>query len=89
MPRRVQPNISAVPSFDELPVRVDRRTGAALVSQYYFPVSWRTLEVWPLTWRRVNGKAVADTAALFKVAEAKLRAATPIRSARRSPNSAT
>ncbi|MBX6386923.1 MAG: hypothetical protein IRZ07_28755, partial [Microbispora sp.] len=62
---------AAIPDLRALPVRVDRRAGAELVTRFYFPVSHRTLEAWPLTWRRVNGKAVCETAELFAVAEAK------------------
>ena len=64
---------------DDLPRRVDRRAGAALVTRFYFPISHRSLEVWPLTWRRVNGKAVCETTELFALAEAKLNAAPPVR----------
>lgn len=68
----------------EAPAQVDRKAGAALVTQHYFPVSHRTLEAWPLTWRHVNGKAVCETAELFALAEAKLNAAPPIRGGRRA-----
>ncbi len=64
------------------PVRVDRRTAAALVTQFYFPVSHRTVEAWPLTVRRVNGKATIATAELFAFAQAKLDAAPPIKGGR-------
>jgi hypothetical protein len=67
-----------------LPCRVDRKTGADLVTRFLFPVSHRTLEAWPLTWRRVNGKAVCETAELLAVAQAKLDAAAPIRGGRRT-----
>jgi hypothetical protein len=66
----------------DLPARVDRGVGAVLVTQRYFPVSPRTLEAWPLTWRHVNGKAVCETAELFAVARAKLDAAPPVRGGR-------
>jgi hypothetical protein len=58
-----------------VPPRVDRKTGADLVTRHFFPISPRTLEAWPLTWRLVNGKAVCETAELFEVAQAKLDAA--------------
>lgn len=66
-----------------LPVRVDRRTAAELVTQRFFPVSPRTVEAWPLTVRRVNGKATVETAELFAFAQAKLDAAPPIMGGRR------
>jgi hypothetical protein len=67
----------------DVPVRVDRRAGAEILTRYLFPVSHRSLEAWPLTWRHVNGKAVVETAELFAVAQAKLDAAPPIRGGRR------
>lgn len=67
-----------------LPVRVDRRKAAELVTQHFFPVSHRTVEAWPLTIRRVNGKATVATVELFAFAEAKLNAAPPIKGGRRS-----
>lgn len=66
-----------------LPVRVDRRTAAALVTQHFFPVSYRTVEAWSLVVRHVNGKATVETAELFAFAQAKLEAAPPIRGGRR------
>ncbi len=72
------------PDLAGLPVRVDRKAGAALLARYFFPVSPRSLEVWPLTWRRVNGYAVCETAELFAVAQAKLDAAPPIRGGKRA-----
>ncbi len=75
---------SGVPDLTTLPARVDRRAGAALVGRFYFPVSHRTLEAWPLSWRRVNGKAVCETAELFAAARVKLDAAPTIRGGRRA-----
>lgn len=74
---------AAFPDLSTLPRNVDRRAGAELVTRLFFPVSPRSLEVWPLTWRHVNGKAVVATAELFSVAEAKLSAAPPIRGGKR------
>jgi hypothetical protein len=68
-----------------LPARVDRRRGAAIITHRYFPVSHRTLEAWPLTWRRVNGRALVDTAELLAFAEAKVAAALPVRGGKRNP----
>lgn len=66
----------------DLPRRVDRRAAADLVTNRFFPVSHRTLEAAPLTWRHVNGKALVETTELFAWAEAKVAAATPIRGGR-------
>jgi hypothetical protein len=62
----------AEPDLSALPVRVDRRTGAALLARYFFPCSPRTLEAWPIRWRRVNGRALVETAELFALARGKL-----------------
>lgn len=75
--------MEAVPSPNDLPRRADRRTLASLITQRFFPVSHRSLEVWPLTWRHVNGKAVAETQEAFAIAQAKLDAAPAIRGGRR------
>ena len=58
-----------------LPARVDRRLGAQIITERYFPISHRTLETWPINWRRVNGRAICDTAELLKLAESKFEAA--------------
>ncbi len=71
------------PDLGSLPVRVDRRKGAELVTLHFFPVSARTLEAWPLDWRHVNGRATCETADLFAVAKAKLDAAPLVRTSRR------
>jgi len=69
---------------ETLPPRVGRRDAAMLVKRHFFPVSHRTLERAPLTWRHVNGKALVETAELFQWARAKLAEATPIRGGRRA-----
>lgn len=71
-----------------LPRRVERRAGADLVTKHFFPVSHRTLEAAPLTWRRVNGYALVDTAELFAWAQAKVDAAPPIRGGRKPARAA-
>jgi hypothetical protein len=58
-----------------VPRRVDRVTGAKLVTLHYFPTSPRSLENWELNWLVVNGKATCETEALFAAAQAKLDAA--------------
>ena len=75
---------TSAPDLAALPVRVDRRQGAELVTRYFFPVSNRSLEVWPLTWRHANGRALVETRELLEVAQRKLDGATPIRGGRRS-----
>ena len=36
-------------------------TLAPIITKLVFPVSHRSLEIWPLRWRFVNGHAVAET----------------------------
>ena len=69
--------------LEELPINVDRRTGAELVTRHLFPVSYRTLEAWPLPTRHVNGKAVVPTKELFRQAHAMLAAAPVVKGGRR------
>ncbi len=87
MPRRhtllATASLPASPDLGALPVRVDRQTGATLLARYFFPCSPRTLEAWPIRWRRVNGRALAETAELFALARAKLDEAPVIQGGRK------
>jgi hypothetical protein len=76
------PNIVAV--LKQQPENVDRRTGAELVTRHFFPVSYRTIEAWPLPTRRVNGKAIVPTVRLFELAYAKLAAAPVVMGGRKA-----
>jgi hypothetical protein len=71
------------PNLKNVPRRVDRRAAAELVTNSFFPISHRTLEKAPLSWRHLNGKALVDTAELLAWAAAKVAASTPIRGGRR------
>lgn len=71
-----------------LPKRVDRRAGAEILTRHFFPVSPRTIEAWPLMVRRVNGRALYETADLVAFARAKVTEAPAIRGGRRSGNAA-
>lgn len=66
-----------------VPVYSDRRCGAALLTHHVFPVSHRSLEVWPVPWQHVNNKAIALTVVLFAVAYARLECAPVIMGGRR------
>jgi hypothetical protein len=79
MPLTIAPMPAPEPDWATVPRRVDRPTGAQLVSLYYFPVTARVLENWQLNWTILNGKACCETAALFAAAQAKLDAARPAR----------
>ncbi len=74
------------PDLRDLPRNVDRRRGAEIVTKFVFPVSYRTLEAWPLKIRHINGKAIIETAELLAVARAKFDAAPPIRAGRQTPS---
>src|SRR5690349_19987103 len=78
-----QPTPSTDLDLVDLPRRVDRGTGAVLVTKYVFTVVSGSKEVCTMTWHYVNGKAVAETAELFAVAQAKLEVAPLITSVRR------
>jgi hypothetical protein len=81
--------IDAVPDLDTLPRRVDRRAGASLVTRFFFPVSPRTIEAWPLATRLVNGKALIETSELLRFAMGKLEAAPAVRGGRRTRSKET
>lgn len=67
-----------------LPRRATRPIAAELVSQYFFAISPRTLERWPLTWRLLNGKVHCEVAELFALAAAMVDAAPVIKAGRRA-----
>jgi hypothetical protein len=68
----------------EAPAYVDRRAGAALLTQHVTRVSHRTLEAWRLPWWHVDHKAVTLLIVLFAVAYSKLAAAPMVMGGRRS-----
>ncbi len=76
-------------TIGQIPVRVDRRRGAQLITELYFPISYRTLETWPLPWRHVNGRATCDTTELVALAKQKLEAAPAISGGKKSSCRAT
>jgi len=55
-----------------LPRFADRKTTADIISHFYFPVSPRTIETWPLKVRRPNRAAVLEVAEAMSFAEKKL-----------------
>lgn len=66
------------PDLSELPARVPRVAGAELVTKYYFQVSPRTLERWPIPWIVLNGRAHCETEALIAEAQRRLAKAPTI-----------
>jgi hypothetical protein len=76
----VQHDAPALPEFivselPNLPRYGDRKTLAPIITKFVFPVSQRSLEVWPLKWRRVNGHAVAETQEALALAWRKFNSA--------------
>ena len=66
------------------PVRVDRKLAADIVTRLYFPISHRTVERWPLTWRRLNGRNLVDTSELLAEAQRRVENCAAIRGGVRS-----
>ena len=54
-----------------LPQYADKQTAAAIITHYYFPISPRTLERWPLIVRRPNKAAIYAVEELLSVAKQK------------------
>ena len=54
-----------------LPQYADKQTAAAIVTHYFFPISPRTLERWPLIVRRPNKVAIYAVEELLSVAKQK------------------
>jgi hypothetical protein len=70
-------------ALDDLPKRAPREELARLVTRYYFQISPRTLERWPIRWLHLNGRAHGEVAEVFALAEAKLAEAPPVMGGRR------
>jgi hypothetical protein len=65
MPEPVQPPEEATNLPHDLldvaskqPARIDRRAGAALVTEHVFPTTLHTVRGWKLPWEYPNGRAV-------------------------------
>lgn len=68
----------------ELPPLLDRSAIARVATERFgVPTSPRTLEAWPLTWRRVNGKALAETSEVLDELARRITAAPATRYGRR------
>jgi hypothetical protein len=66
-----------------LPRNADRKALADIITRLLFPVSDRSLEIWPLKWRRVNGHSLAATEDALKFAWRKFAAAPVMKGGRR------
>ena len=58
-----------------LPLFADRRTCAAIVTHFFFPVMPRTIATWPLVARRPNGKVIYEVDELMAYAAKRFREA--------------
>ena len=54
-----------------LPQYADKQTAAAIITHFYFPISPRTLERWPLIVRRPNKASIYAVDELLSVAKQK------------------
>jgi hypothetical protein len=72
------------PDFNAIPARMGKHQAAAFVSQFYFEVSFRTLERWPLPKKFVNGANQWRTTDLASFAKYKLKNAVASRGVPRS-----
>jgi hypothetical protein len=61
-----------------------RRVLKRVHGQYYGDISHRTLEAWPLAWRRVNGRAVCDVREFLAEAQRRFDAAPVVMGGRRA-----
>ena len=59
-----------------LPVKIDRKAGAQLVTAHVFPTSAKTVKSWPLPWECPNGRAIAPPATYLAYAIRKARRAS-------------
>jgi len=83
MAKQVQPPEGASDLPDDLldvvaqqPAKIDRRTGAALVTAHVFPTTPHTVKSWELPWEYPNGRAVASPATYLAYAYRKARQKT-------------
>lgn len=68
------------PDPDRMPiVHGDKNQLAEIHSRYWGPVSPRTLERWPLVWRRVNGRNIGSVRDFLKVAKRRFESAPKIK----------
>jgi hypothetical protein len=79
--------LPADPDPDRMPIRFGDRPQLSEIHERYFgPCSPRTLERWPLTWRVVNGRAVAEVREFLAEAQRRFDAAPVIRGGRSIEN---
>jgi hypothetical protein len=60
----------------KMPAKVDRKDGAALVTEHVFQTTPKTVKSWPLPWECPNGRAIAPPATYLAYALLKARRAS-------------
>jgi hypothetical protein len=65
-------SVSELVVAHQLPIRVDRRGGAELISRFFFPISHRSLETWPVPYQVVGKRSIYSTEDLFLEAQRRL-----------------
>lgn len=68
---------TACPETSRIPSLLDKREGARFVSQFYFDVTFRALERWPLRAIVVNGSRRWYTRDLMEFARNRIKTARP------------
>jgi hypothetical protein len=58
-----------------LPAKIDRKAGAQLVTEHFFPTTDKTVKGWDLPWSYPNGRAVAPPESYLLYASRKAREA--------------
>lgn len=67
------------PADANLPRYVDRQRAAELVTHFYFRVSPRSLERWPLIGKVLNGRLTFPTADVLRIARERMDAAPAVK----------
>lgn len=68
-------SIEEVIEKERLPIYINRRKAAEVISRHYFPLSHRSLEKWPVKYLNVNNKALVETNEILSIAYKKLELA--------------
>ena len=76
-PAELDPKGVPRPDFSRIPARLDKREAARFVTQFYFAVSFRSLERWPLPWIVLNGKRTRSVVELDAYCRSKIAGSAP------------
>ena len=82
MPKQRRASLASSTSADALLSQyrplLTREEAAAAITQHFFPIKPRTLERWPVSIRRLNGKACLLAREVFEEAQRRVEIATRI-----------